>query len=351
MKRLLITMVALAIITANSFAQVQSDIQSATLIHGDQTSVYYGANAFYAAYYAAADEGDIIVLSAGSFNNSSDISKSITIYGRGYETDTESGLEPTKLSNPLYIKEKESYDELGNQMYVYPTVTIEGIYGTINVYPNAHETTIKNLTIRKCKGAFELSAMSENCLISQCVFTDFRLSYQSATKQTSLTIENSWLASIVGSERVDNTILIDHCIIRSFNQNLYNYRLAAHYTNNIIYPANLATSSTTTNNIFVTSSGSTETVDANGNWHGVSNTLVWADANENGDYAATKTFALKFPAKYVGTDGTQVGINGGNAPFDRISPIPRILAADVDLRTAEDGKLNVSFKVEAQTKE
>lgn len=351
MKRLLITMVALAIITANSFAQVQSDIQSATLIHGDQTSVYYGVNAFENAYSAAADEGDTIVLSAGTFNTTSLIKKSLTIYGRGYTTDTESGLEPTILSSSLYISDKESYDEQGNQVYVYPTVTIEGINGTIYATNSSHGTTIKDLTIRKCKGTFESSAMSENCLISQCVFTSFRLPCQGETKQTSLAIENSWLAGIVGSERVDNTILIDHCIIWSYHPNYFNYKLAAHYTNNIIYPAVLATSSTTTNNIFVTSSGSTETVDANGNWKGTSNTLIWAEANEDGSYDDTKTYTLKFPAKYVGTDGTQVGINGGNAPFDRISPIPRILAADVDLRTTEDGKLNVSFKVEAQTKE
>lgn len=342
-------MVALAIITANSFAQVQSDIQSATLIHGDQTSVYYGQYAFGSAY-SKAEDGDIIVLSAGSFNNAN-ISKSITIYGRGYETDTESGLAPTELS--LYIYAKESYDELGNQVYTYPTVTIEGLSGSISVQSDSHGAVLRNLVVRKCKGSIGVYADCENCLISQCVSPSFHVP-TSSYKASALNIENSWLSYVRGNEDIKSTINFDHCIIYKFNYHYYGNTgdaPIANYTNCIFLDTGLPTYSTTANNIFVSSTGSTETIDANGNWRGVSNTLVWAEANENGDYAATKTFALKFPAKYVGTDGTEVGINGGHAPFDRISPIPRILAADVDLRTAEDGKLNVNFKVEAQTKE
>ena len=334
-------MVALAIITANSFAQVQSDIQSATLIHGDQTSVYYTSNAFTQAYSAAQD-GDIIVLSAGSFGSAS-ITKSITIYGRGYETDTESGLAPTYFD--LQIHAKESYDELGNQVYTYPTLRVEGLNGNISVYSDSHGAVIRNLVVRKCKGQFSMSADSENCLISQCVCSYFTAPGL-GKKASTLNIENSWLNNVGGNADYKNTINFDHCIIYGYSGDA-----VAHYTNSIFCRNSLQTYSTSSNNIFVSSTGSTETIDANGNWKGVSNTLVWAEANENGDYAATKTFALKFPAKYVGTDGTEVGINGGHAPFDRISPIPRILAADVDLRTAEDGKLNVNFKVEAQTKE
>lgn len=350
-------MVALAIITANSFAQVQSDIQSATLIHGDQTRVFYGMNAFSSACSAAADEGDIIVLSAGSFNSGSDITKSLTIYGRGYTTDTESGLEPTILSNGLKIVAKESQDEQGNQVYVYPEVTLEGLYFPnydLKIDGDTHGATLKNLKIRKCKGNFESYTDSENCLVTQSVFSTFNFAYTGCTAKQ-FNIENSWIGLIKGNKDVTNNVNFDHCIIQNSAggpyTNMYYYNSGiAHYTNSIIY-SSLPTYSTSSNNIFVSSSGSTETVDANGNWLGVSNALVWEEGNEDGSYDDTKTYAIKFPTKYVGTDGTQVGINGGHAPFDRISPIPRILAAEVDLRTAEDGKLNVSFKVEAQTKE
>lgn len=358
-------MVALAIITANSFAQVQSDIQSATLIHGDQTKVYYGASAFNSAYKDAAEEGDIIVLSSGTFNRTDDITKSITIYGAGYETDPVSGAEPTSI--PFFsIADKAAYDQEGNLYYVYPTVRIEGIHISneslsvydlaFNVKASQGDAILENLVVRKCKilGHIALTPSTKNCLFSQCAIgvlghygyigSVYRFDESMSGLHSQLNVENCWVYYATGGS-IDCTINYDHCIIRD----VYSWGYA-NYTNSIIYH-NLPENCTAQNNIFATTSIGTN-VTGTGNWTGVADAGIWEVDGETGrSYDATKTFALRFPAKYVGTDGTEVGINGGNAPFDRISPIPRILEADVDIRTAEDGKLNVNFKVEAQTKE
>ena len=355
-------MVALAIITANSFAQVQSDIQSATLIHGDQTSVYYGASAFSNAYSAAAEEGDVIVLSAGTFNTASDITKSISVYGAGYETDAATGAEPTVI-NYIQIKSKTITDEEGNQINVYPKVLLEGLHLSSNntqimsLWIQTSDATLENLVVRKCKMHYVGNcAKTKNCLFTNCVITQgigaftspnhngYRFTNYFLGQQEQLNFENCWIGKACGYN-LDATINYDHCIIKDFtNRDTY-----AHYTNNIIYHT-LPDNCTAYNNIFIGSGMGAYIVGEN-NWTGMTNDAIWSETDEDGSYGATKTFALRFPAKYVGTDGTEVGINGGHAPFDRISPIPRILAADVDLRTAEDGKLNVSFKVEAQTKE
>ena len=360
MKRFLITMVALAIITANSFAQVQSDIRTATLIHGDQTKVYYGVDAFKSAYQDAAEEGDVIVLSSGTFNQAGDITKSITIYGAGYETDPISGTEPTSIPS-INIADKAAYDQEGNLYYVYPTVHLEGIHisnESLTIYnlafyvKSSHgDATLENLVVRKCKilGNIALNPSTKNCLFSQCAIGNLgaygtgRFDNGLYSSHSQLNIENCWVYYAAGSH-LTSTINYDHCIIRDV------YGGYANYTNSIIY-STLPENCTAQNNIFATTSIGTN-VTGTGNWTGAADAGIWEVEGETGrSYAATKTFSLKFPAKYVGTDGTEVGINGGHAPFDRISPIPRILAADVDLRTAEDGKLNVNFKVEAQTKE
>lgn len=342
-------MVALTIITANSFAQVQSDIQSATLIHGDQTNVYYGMNAFGVAYDNAVDN-DIIVLSPGTFSSEVHVKKSLTIYGSGHATDADSKNASTEVYGTLSIECREQSDDDENLTYEYPTVTLEGLNVSVRISNNAHEAVIRNLKVRKCKGTFfEMGASSENCLISQCVYSRMDTSYSGCRAQQ-FNIENSWLSGVRGNNSISNNIHFDHCIIYNFEPSQNQSNAIAYYTNCILY-ASYPTYSTGSNNIKVASYSSTEFVDAEGNWQGLSNADIWADTNEDGNYSDTKTFALKFPQNYIGTDGTEVGINGGNAPFDRISPIPRILAADVDLRTAEDGKLNVSFKVEAQTKE
>lgn len=49
--------------------------------------------------------------------------------------------------------------------------------------------------------------------------------------------------------------------------------------------------------------------------------------------------------KYLGSDGTEVGIYGGKLPFDAVSTNPRITKCEVDGKTTADGKLSVKVEV------
>ena len=60
--------------------------QIATLNHGGTISTYYGADAFVKAHTEAV-EGDVITLSAGSFNGTN-LSKAITLRGAGAGMDS-----------------------------------------------------------------------------------------------------------------------------------------------------------------------------------------------------------------------------------------------------------------------
>ena len=53
-------------------------------------------------------------------------------------------------------------------------------------------------------------------------------------------------------------------------------------------------------------------------------------------------------AKYLGQDGTQVGIHGGSFPFSDVPQIPQITKRDIAVKTSNDGKLDVDIKVEVQ---
>lgn len=348
-------MVALTIITANSFAQVQSDIQSATLIHGDKTSVYYGITALNSAYEEAED-GDVIVLSAGIFGGVSygapTIRKSITIYGAGYEEDPVSNMQPTLIYSPLWIDDAIDDTDADNIVHTSPVVRIEGVSSSLRINSN-----IKNLVVRKCKMTVMIDGETTNCTFSQCVIHQINRPgsvYSYTLKhQTGLNFENCWINFPAGGP-LGSGITYNHCIIRSDWSSGYKpygtYDVGyAHFTNSIVYGGFSDTSHSTGDyNILPFKA---EYLSGVGNWEGVSADAIWAVEGEDGTYAATKSFALLHPELYVGSDGTEIGINGGNAPFNRISPIPRILDADVDIRTAADGKLNVNFKVEAQTKE
>ncbi|MDE7117852.1 MAG: hypothetical protein K2O61_04320 [Bacteroidaceae bacterium] len=330
MKRILFALVA-SIATLTTFAQAdQSDMVSATLLHGDQTKVYYTA---YAAQNALKDavDGDVIILSEGQFDWIS-ISKSVAIYG--------AGLDKTSVS-AFSVNDREAYDEYG-KYYEYPVIKLEGIrFGQGTISSGSHNAVMKDLLINKCKFNSDLSMYSnmENCKVSQSVILD-DLYTQSTSSYKSVTVENCYLNYTHSITETKNTMLFDHCIISSPGTPTI-------YTNCIIKSA-LPQYSTAYNNIFIEPQSLGEYVVGDGNWFGIAPKGIYAAEDETGEYADDKDFALKYPKLYVGTDGTEVGINGGHG-FSRIAATPSIVASDIDTR-AEEGKIKVNITVEAHTK-
>ena len=66
-----------------------------------------------------------------------------------------------------------------------------------------------------------------------------------------------------------------------------------------------------------------------------------------GDYSDSETFELTDNAKttYLGTDGTEVGMYGGIAPYSSIPSYPRISKLNVATKATQDGVLNVEIEV------
>ena len=68
-----------------------------------------------------------------------------------------------------------------------------------------------------------------------------------------------------------------------------------------------------------------------------------------GTYTDNETFELteEAQAQYLGLDGTQVGIYGGNMPFDATPTNPQITKCNVASKSTADGKLSVDIEVRA----
>ena len=73
-----------------------TDQSSAILQHGDEATFFKGSTAFKQAYAAAAD-GDVIILSEGTFEPVR-IEKRLTIYGAGFEKNAETNTAITAFS-------------------------------------------------------------------------------------------------------------------------------------------------------------------------------------------------------------------------------------------------------------
>ena len=92
MKKTLLLLVAIALTSAKMMAEGLA----ATLQQGETMTAFYGVNAFVDAYNAAED-GAVITLSEGQFNDVTSIEKSITVVGNmafdveGYEKTYISG--------------------------------------------------------------------------------------------------------------------------------------------------------------------------------------------------------------------------------------------------------------------
>lgn len=330
----------------NIKAQTTED-QMATLQHGDKTTVFYGIDAFKSAYDAAADSADVITLSSGEFNVPDYIQKSLSIYGAGFEEDSVNGVKPTILNNYLNIKHADGVDDDGKTTAGSKHVNnmhIEGICLNSIYFYNNNNIPYKNFTFVKCLCNFSMpECYTYNFIIRQCVCNYISFSNQ-YTENFYAT--NSFFGELCNGSNTSNTAKFDHCIIKAVS-NFY----FGNFTNNILY-STLRTSMTGTKNIFINQS-STGLSAANDidNYVGKLPEGIFTNAADAGDYAANKTFALKYPTKYIGTDGTQIGLYGGNYSWNKIPSTPRIISSSIDLKTTADGKLNVSLKGEAQTKD
>ena len=199
--------------------------------------------------------------------------------------------------------------------------------------------------IKKCK-VYSIDfnyATSHNTLITQSyIVNSISPSNRGGYIQDNFNITNCYLGYLSNSY-LTSRINIDHCIVSS-NSGI------AYYTNNIIF-GNISANSTAYNNIFGTKASMSSPVTSDNNWMNIANNGIFEAENEDGTYAAGKTFALKYPKKYIGTDGTEVGLNGGTYKWNPTPCLPRITSSEIDTRTTTDGKLKVSIKVEAQTGE
>ena len=96
-------MISLLVLCCTLLAKAQNDVAIATLQHGDNVSVFKGPSALASALAAADEEGgDVITLSQGTFTAAA-ITKPVSIYGAGFETDNASSTLLTTISGDLTV--------------------------------------------------------------------------------------------------------------------------------------------------------------------------------------------------------------------------------------------------------
>ena len=330
MKKLFLLIVATSLATM-SFAQSSL---LATLNHEGKISTFYGTQAWKNAHKAAVN-GDVITLSSGNFV-SVDITKAIIVRGAGMGIDSTAVSEPTIISGDFTIN-IENADSC--------RLIMEGIYsnhtiGYINVvnplflkcrlkmvtYYNG--PGLKDASFIHCRIAEQLYLHS-NCSAS-CVNSviQYPRSYNSTT--SNFEFINCCLIGDIGSVSSSS---FKNCII-SDNDN-------SHFISSSCTAYNCVC--LTANNYFrnitnATNKSLTEYATLFKTYPGGPLALLDSETFELTDAAKTQ---------YLGVDGTEVGIYGGNLPFDSTPSNPQITKCNVAAKSTADGKLSVDIEVNA----
>ena len=324
-------------------AQV-TDEQSAILQVGDNVQIFYGVDALVEAVAAAPDRGGVITLSAGTFNGTT-ITKCVSIYGAGWVTElkptsSESPLEnsilPTKITGNMTINLTDGLEAPHNLRF-------EGLSFDKQTTVS---TMIDGLEFWKCSGAnVSFSEINYNVTFTQCVMS-------SVYRVNQLLVQNCYVGTIDLTRYDGNsTVIFNHCLVNpdyNYGSNTmwyqtdgwfyffncmstgYQNRLKhGYYRNCMMNMENLDGWTGSTDNFFSINYGT-----------------IFKDA-ENANYSDARTFELKDELKgtYIGSDGTEVGINGGNFPWNKTPHTPLVK----DLKLSIDGtQLKVEYNAETR---
>lgn len=315
---LLITTVAYNL---NVMAQ---DSRVATLQHGSNIQAFYGENALSAAHEAAED-GDIITLSAGEFYGMN-VTKVITLRGEGTEkTHIKSRITFT-------IPEKSTR-----------TLLLEGLHISFSAYNGGDCVSISG------------SDGTEKAVVSKCYISVYGANEELGFENCNGTVIQSHLDGAIGAFTGSHVTCLNSIfgfpscegngkfdVESCFISPSYSYQLQyVHYStikNSIIRTNSPAFDNTNTFSHCLTAGNIAIPVSEFG-WTLPDVWNAW-DGIVDDKYHLTEEPA----ATYIGTDGTEIGIYGGMYPFDLTPSYPLVKTLDV-VGSHKNGKLNVKINV------
>lgn len=328
MKKIVLLIFALCY-TVVAYAQ-GTDQVSAILQHGDTETIFIGNTGLEKAYSAAVD-GDVIILSQGIFNSINNISKVLTIYGAGFEDNAETNTATTTINGTVKLGDGSDTEFDG--------IHIEGV--KING-PLGLNSQLKNLTIQRCSivNNIEFNHNTENVTIRQCYILGHILGQ--GFHANGLLISNCYITNNINKFSVNSFVHIDHSYMGYMYSRIYREYAQFLWTNSIInklsgdMPSGYA--AIVKNCIFFADNYYND-VNLENCYRLDSIADIFADS-ENGDYTPTRTFELKDPTTYVGTDGTPIGLSGG-AGWNKVPSNPYVSKVNATLSGTQ---LNVTYE-------
>lgn len=360
MKKTLLSLVVLLCATV-TFAQ--SNLL-ATLSHDGTISNFYGVTALQEAVEAA-DHGDVITLSRGTFN-SAPINKAITLRGTGMvEINDETGyFAPTVITGATTV------DVPTSTPY---RLEIEGVKFNDDF---KYQNVLKNAVFKKCN-FYSVSYVNATAgdnpkfdYLNNVVLLGCRVRREfdviGTVSCVNSIIESPYIWDLAYRVLNYNTIQFANCVITGAYprylplcrfQNSY-IAIAGNYatspSQNVIKMESYSLASNCVINNCVSNSTSAFAycIDSSNRYCSATDFFEVSPIRGSGDSQIDDskkcTLTETAAATYLGDDGTEVGIYGGNLPYEEKVAIPRITKYQVAGKSTKEGKLSVDVTVEAQ---
>lgn len=301
-------------------------INKALLEHNGEVTLYDGDKVQDA--INAASDGDVIYLTLGTFKPFT-VTRQITIRGTG---DTSIIDGDVTISMP------------GAPKLTSPVLESLAVSGTVHV-----GAQVDDMIIRKCKIAnFTIGAQIDGAVIDRCYITS-ALTLSSYIK--GMTVVNTKLYSVKANSGATQNTTFVNC---NFYQ-LYPDYFSGTIINSIIQsPQNTYSSFTLSSTVLLNTAINRSNMDGSDKFI-IGSSSVTQDcyiSNFGRNYVVSEceckddTYTLQSKA-YLGTDGTVVGIYGGDTPFTLDPTVPKVTNSDIKLDT-KTKKLNVKLTVSPQ---
>lgn len=345
MKKILFAMATFFGCAISSVAQTNF---IATLQHADEFTHYYGAGALQSAYNAA-ETGDIITLSPGTFTFSGGFDKAITLRGAGVES-----VDKTYVSSEITFISRDGTKittvegiKFSGRTYIQNSSdegqgTIKFIKNTFNeiLATKAGSSTVKGPAVR-----FYNCAIYANLFFNSQTFPDFLL-------------YNCYVENPYSDNSSETTTALVNCVILWSKKDRVRY---AKYLNfyNCIFNTNsyygdsdydiLPNTVTCYNCLSINKSKLFNNLVSGGNNQTVSSASdVFKTYRTNQNESETFELTDAAKAAYIGTDGKEIGMQGGNYPYTTTVQYPVITTFNSDSQTTKEGILSVEVKVDGK---
>lgn len=340
MKKLFFSLVAAVMCATATFAQYPN---VATLSHDNDVKAFYGDSAFVKVM-AEAVNGDYVTLSSGRFL-APIVTKAVTIRGAGMwndDTDSLHIIAQTIVEGTLDFNIPDDVTEV---------LSMEGVYvkGRIST-----SKWLRNASFVKCElskgwdsSVSTLAAKFKDVTFLNCFINSGTGTNNYLAPGGNILLMNSFIKYLYCEDNRSYANIFN-CYVYGSLRDLNNCMIYNSVLSSSIVPGSSASiglppSASCYNCVAGYVSSSTSSYIWFDDCTGSGNTSLPSvkDLKKDVYYNLTDEAA----AKYLGTDGTQVGMYGGASPFSPIPNYPRIKKFNVMSQPTTDGKIDVEIEV------